>query len=203
MHIVIQLRLAVPAEQVVDVLLDLVALLAVEIDVVVPLGGVWVRAEALVWSHEIGTHWPASTRVFSGQGSLRLRTEFGVIEVGPGEVAVIPRGVKFSAVLRDGPARGYLCENYGGALTLPSDLKRVTRALLSVSDKTGLVDFARALSERDIELGAARVVRSYPTTIPPEREGRVALARACFDFLPHRAELDLAGWPEVDIFAHV
>ena len=36
-----------------------------------------------------------------------------------------------------------------------------------------------------------------------EREGRTALAQACFDFLPHRAELDLAGWPEVDIFAHV
>jgi ribonuclease D len=35
------------------------------------------------------------------------------------------------------------------------------------------------------------------------REGRVELARACFDFLPHRARLDLAGWPEVDIFAHV
>jgi ribonuclease D len=35
------------------------------------------------------------------------------------------------------------------------------------------------------------------------REGRTALAQACFDFLPHRARLDLAGWPEVDIFAHV
>lgn len=35
------------------------------------------------------------------------------------------------------------------------------------------------------------------------REGRMALAQACFDFLPHRAALDLAGWPEVDIFAHV
>ena len=34
------------------------------------------------------------------------------------------------------------------------------------------------------------------------REGRTELAKACFDFLPHRAELDLAGWPEVDIFAH-
>lgn len=34
------------------------------------------------------------------------------------------------------------------------------------------------------------------------REGRMELAQACFDFLPHRAELDLAGWPEVDIFAH-
>ena len=36
-----------------------------------------------------------------------------------------------------------------------------------------------------------------------EREGRTALAQACFDFLPHRARLDLAGWPEQDIFAHV
>ena len=36
-----------------------------------------------------------------------------------------------------------------------------------------------------------------------EREGRTTLARACFDFLPHRARLDLAGWPEVDIFAHI
>jgi ribonuclease D len=36
-----------------------------------------------------------------------------------------------------------------------------------------------------------------------EREGRTALAQACFDFLPHRALLDLAGWAEEDIFAHV
>jgi ribonuclease D len=35
-----------------------------------------------------------------------------------------------------------------------------------------------------------------------EREGRAGLARACFDFLPVRAQLDLTGWPEVDIFAH-
>lgn len=35
-----------------------------------------------------------------------------------------------------------------------------------------------------------------------EREGRSALAQSCFDFLPARAQLDLAGWPEIDIFAH-
>lgn len=35
-----------------------------------------------------------------------------------------------------------------------------------------------------------------------EREGRMALAQSCFDFLPTRAALDLAGWPEIDIFAH-
>jgi ribonuclease D len=35
-----------------------------------------------------------------------------------------------------------------------------------------------------------------------EREGRKEIAQACFDFLPHRAQLDLMGWPEQDIFAH-
>ena len=34
------------------------------------------------------------------------------------------------------------------------------------------------------------------------REGRTELAQSCFDFLPTRARLDLAGWPEIDIFAH-
>ena len=34
------------------------------------------------------------------------------------------------------------------------------------------------------------------------REGRTEMAQACFDFLPTRAKLDLAGWPETDIFAH-
>jgi ribonuclease D len=36
-----------------------------------------------------------------------------------------------------------------------------------------------------------------------EREGRTALAQACFDFLPARAMIDLAGWDEIDIFAHI
>lgn len=39
-------------------------------------------------------------------------------------------------------------------------------------------------------------------TVRLEREGRMDLAQACFDFLPARARLDLAGWPEADIFAH-
>ena len=34
------------------------------------------------------------------------------------------------------------------------------------------------------------------------REGRTDLAKACFDFLPSRAALDLAGWEDIDIFAH-
>jgi homogentisate 1,2-dioxygenase len=52
-------------------------------------------------------------------GRLRIATEFGVIDVEPCEIAVIPRGVKIRVELTDGQARGYLCENYGGAFTLP------------------------------------------------------------------------------------
>jgi homogentisate 1,2-dioxygenase len=53
------------------------------------------------------------------QGDLRFVTEFGRIEAEPGEIVVIPRGVKFRVEIPSGPARGYLCENYGGAFTLP------------------------------------------------------------------------------------
>jgi homogentisate 1,2-dioxygenase len=53
------------------------------------------------------------------QGELRLCTEFGIIDIKPGEIAIIPRGVKIRVELRGGPARGYVCENYGGAFTLP------------------------------------------------------------------------------------
>lgn len=53
------------------------------------------------------------------QGALRFVTEFGLIEAVPCEIVVIPRGVKFRLELSDGAARGYLCENYGSAFTLP------------------------------------------------------------------------------------
>jgi homogentisate 1,2-dioxygenase len=53
------------------------------------------------------------------QGRVILHTELGVLDVAPGEIAVIPRGIKFRAELPDGPSRGYLCENYGAPLRLP------------------------------------------------------------------------------------
>jgi homogentisate 1,2-dioxygenase len=52
-------------------------------------------------------------------GTLRLATELGIMEVVPGEVCGIPRGVKFRAELPDGQARGYICENYGLTFRLP------------------------------------------------------------------------------------
>jgi len=52
------------------------------------------------------------------EGALALATELGHLEVGPGEIAVVPRGLKFRVSVA-GPARGYVCENYGAALRLP------------------------------------------------------------------------------------
>src|SRR5438045_8434362 len=57
--------------------------------------------------------------IVAQQGKMRFCTEFGVIEIEPGEICVIPRGVIFKVELINGPARAYVCENYGGAFTLP------------------------------------------------------------------------------------
>jgi len=53
------------------------------------------------------------------QGRLLLRTELGIIETAPGEISVIPRGVRFRVELPDSAARGYICENYGALFALP------------------------------------------------------------------------------------
>ena len=53
------------------------------------------------------------------QGRLHLATELGRLEVAPGEIAVIPRGLRFRVELPDGTARGYAAENHGAALRLP------------------------------------------------------------------------------------
>jgi homogentisate 1,2-dioxygenase len=52
-------------------------------------------------------------------GELRLVTEMGILDVAPLEIAVIPRGLRFRVELTTGPARGYVCENYGPTLRLP------------------------------------------------------------------------------------
>ncbi|WAL63475.1 homogentisate 1,2-dioxygenase [Amycolatopsis cynarae] len=52
-------------------------------------------------------------------GRLLLQTEYGRLQVEPGEIAVIGRGVRFRVTLLDDAARGYVCENYGQPFTLP------------------------------------------------------------------------------------
>ncbi|KAG0322200.1 hypothetical protein BG000_002982 [Podila horticola] len=53
------------------------------------------------------------------QGRLDITTEFGKILVHPNEICVIQRGIRFSVALPDGPSRGYICEVFNGAWTLP------------------------------------------------------------------------------------
>ncbi|MDI1281013.1 MAG: ribonuclease D [Brevundimonas sp.] len=103
--------------------------------------------------------------------------------------------------------------------------KIASKLARTYTDRHGLKDVARELAGIDLskaqqssDWGAAELSQAqldyaasdvlYLHAIKAkldmmlEREGRTELARACFDFLPVRARLDLAGWDEVDIFAH-
>lgn len=53
------------------------------------------------------------------EGALRFKTEMGILEVTPGEIIVIPRGIKYQVELIDKQARGYICENFGTPFRLP------------------------------------------------------------------------------------
>jgi len=53
------------------------------------------------------------------ENSIRVFTECGIIDAGPGDIVIVPKGMKFKVDLPNGPARGYVCENYGSYLTLP------------------------------------------------------------------------------------
>ena len=98
-----------------------------------------------------------------------------------------------------------LCRTY----TDRHGLKDVTRELIGVdmNKQQQSSDWgADELSPAQLEYAASDVLHLHALrdrlTMMLEREDRMALARACFDFLPMRAKLDLAGWPETDIFAH-
>ena len=88
-------------------------------------------------------------------------------------------------------------------------LKDLTRDLIGVdiSKQQQSSDWgATILSQEQIDYAASDVLYLHRLKVELDvrlaREGRTELAQACFDFLPHRAALDLAGWPDTDIFAH-
>lgn len=54
------------------------------------------------------------------QGQLRFLTELGVLDIGPKEIAIIPRGLVYRVEVLDGPCRGFVCENYGQKFDLPN-----------------------------------------------------------------------------------
>ncbi|WP_339646000.1 ribonuclease D [uncultured Pelagibacterium sp.] len=88
-------------------------------------------------------------------------------------------------------------------------LKDLSRELLGVdmSKQQQSSDWgAETLSQAQLDYAASDVLYLHDLRRHLDRmlarEGRADMARACFEFLPTRAQLDLAGWPETDIFAH-
>ncbi|MDF1802476.1 ribonuclease D [Thalassovita sp.] len=116
--------------------------------------------------------------------------------------------------------------NAFGALTAPVYCTKIASKLVrTYTDRHGLKNLLQELLSTDIskqqqssDWGAPELTKAqldyaasdvlYLHKLKAEldrmleREGRDGLAKACFDFLPTRAQLDLTGWPEVDIFAH-
>jgi ribonuclease D len=113
-----------------------------------------------------------------------------------------------------------------GVVTAPVYCTKIASKLArTYTDRHGLKDLVKELLGVDIskaqqssDWGAAQLTPEqvayaasdvtslhalrHKLDVMLEREGRAALAKACFEFLPHRAALDVAGWPDVDIFAH-
>ena len=113
-----------------------------------------------------------------------------------------------------------------GALAAPVYCTKIASKLVrTYTDRHGLKFLLQELLEVDIskqqqssDWGAAKLTEAQKAYAASDvlylhrlkaaldemlaREGRTATAQACFDFLPTRAQLDLAGWPEIDIFSH-
>lgn len=107
-------------------------------------------------------------------GGLVLHTECGIIDIQPGEIAVIPRGIKFRVELVDAAARGYVCENYGAIFQLP---------------ERGPIGTDGMANTRDFEI---------PVAAFEDRSGHMQLAckfaGAMFACDVSHSPLDVVGW---------
>ena len=116
---------------------------------------------------------------------------------------------------------------YLGVVATPAwDTKIASRLVRTYTDRHGLKELVRELlgldiskaqqssdwggpelsdAQKDYAASDVRFLHRLKDELQRRliREQRLDLAQACFDFLPARAELDIAGWPEIDIFAHV
>jgi homogentisate 1,2-dioxygenase len=88
-------------------------------------------------------------------GGLLLHTELGRLHVTPGEIVVVPRGVRFRVDLTEGAARGYVCENYGALFTLPE------RGPIGANGLAGERDFLAPTAAYVDERRAVEVVQKY------------------------------------------
>ena len=127
------------------------------------------------------------------QGRLTITTELGILEVAPGEIALLPRGMAFKIDV-DGPSRGYICENYGAPFRLPelgpigSNGLANARAIAGVAGVDALfigrADLALAMGHEDIRVDA--VTQATRAIIAAARDaGKIAAM-----FVPNTAERD-------------
>ena len=117
-------------------------------------------------------------------------------------------------------------QHYLGIVAAPAwDTKIASRLIRTYTDRHGLKELVKELlgqelskqqqssdwggpdlsdAQKDYAASDVRFLHRLKDELERRliREGRLDLARKCFDFLPTRAALDLAGWPEIDIFAH-
>lgn len=117
-------------------------------------------------------------------------------------------------------------QQYLGVVTAPVYCTKIASKLVrTFTDRHGLKDLCKellnielskqqqssdwgadTLSDEQLKYAASDVLYLHEMKekldVMLAREGRTDLAKACFEFLPSRALLDLAGWPEIDIFAH-
>lgn len=119
-----------------------------------------------------------------------------------------------------------ILKEYLGVVTAPIYCTKIaSRLTRTFTDRHGFKDLCRDLLGQEVSKQQQTSDWGQPTLTPDqqeyaasdvrhlhrlrekldvmlEREGRTHIAAECFRFLPTRAELDLAGWPEIDIFAH-
>jgi ribonuclease D len=143
---------------------------------------------------------PMLTRVLADPGTLKIfhfaRFDLAVLFHGLG---VMPRPV-YCTKIASRLTRTYTDRH--GLKDLVGELLRIDLSKQQQSSDWG----AETLTQPQLEYAASDVLHLHALRekldVLLAREGRDRLAAACFDFLPVRAELDLRGWPDTDIFAH-
>ncbi len=108
------------------------------------------------------------------EGGLLVHTELGRLDVSPGEIVVVPRGIRFRVTLTNGTARGYICENHGPAFSLPE------RGPIGANGLANERDFLVPVAAYDDQEEAVEVVQKFGGN----------LWRATYDHSP----LDVVGW---------
>ena len=112
------------------------------------------------------------------QGRLSITTELGRLEVRPGEIALVPRGIAWKVALPDGAARAYVCENYGAPFRLPE---------LGPIGSNGLAnprDFLAPVAAFEDDAGEYEVVKKFGGTL-----WRTRVASSPFDVVAWHGNL--------------